>query len=92
VLRGERGPVSAYCDSCRENRQRELARLRVQEMRARRGAARPLSGPLTTGELRPEGAFPASGRLPRSSRPDASLPEGRAGRVDLATQGVLPHK
>jgi len=39
VIRGERGPVSAYCDSCREDRKRELARLRVQEMRARRGAA-----------------------------------------------------
>jgi len=39
VIREERGPVSAYCDRCRENRKRELARLRVQEMRARRGAA-----------------------------------------------------
>jgi len=37
VIRGERGPVSAYCDRCREDRKRELARLRVQEMRARRG-------------------------------------------------------
>ena len=39
VIRGERGPVSAYCDVCREERKREQARLRVQEMRSRRGLA-----------------------------------------------------
>ena len=42
VIRGERGPVTAYCDACREERKRDQARLRVQEMRARhraRGAA-----------------------------------------------------
>lgn len=38
VLRGERGPVSAYCDSCREQRKREQARVRMAAMRARRGA------------------------------------------------------
>ncbi len=43
VLRGERGPVSAYCDVCREERKREQARLRVQEMRARRGPLAPRS-------------------------------------------------
>ncbi len=38
VIRGERGPVSAYCDSCREQRKREQARARMTAMRARRGA------------------------------------------------------
>ncbi len=38
VIRGERGPVSAYCDSCREQRKREQARARMAAMRARRGA------------------------------------------------------
>ena len=37
VLRGERGPVSAYCDSCREQRKRDQARARMAAMRARRG-------------------------------------------------------
>jgi len=39
VIRGERGPVSRYCDVCREERKREQARLRVQAMRNRRGLA-----------------------------------------------------
>ncbi len=39
VIRGERGPVSRYCDVCREERKREQARLRVQAMRTRRGLA-----------------------------------------------------
>jgi hypothetical protein len=39
VIRGERGPVSRYCDACRLERQREQARLRVQAMRSRRGLA-----------------------------------------------------
>jgi hypothetical protein len=39
VLRGERGPLTAYCDVCREERQREQARQRVAAMRARRRAA-----------------------------------------------------
>ncbi len=29
VTRGERGPVSAYCDVCREERKREQTRERV---------------------------------------------------------------
>jgi len=45
VLRGERGPVSAYCDVCRAERKREQARQRMAALRARRrlagGAARP---------------------------------------------------
>jgi hypothetical protein len=36
VIRGERGPVSAYCDSCREQRQRDQARVRMAAMRTRR--------------------------------------------------------
>ena len=39
VIRGDRGPVSRYCDVCREERKREQARLRVQAMRTRRGLA-----------------------------------------------------
>jgi len=39
VIQGERGPVSRYCDVCREERKREQARLRVQAMRTRRGLA-----------------------------------------------------
>ncbi len=42
VIRGERGLVSAYCDVCRAERKRDQARLRVQEMRARRGATGPV--------------------------------------------------
>ncbi len=42
VTRGERGPLTAYGDLCREDRKREQAR-RVQEMRARRRAAAPVS-------------------------------------------------
>ncbi len=40
VRRGARGPLTAYCDVCREERTREQARLRVQEMRARHRATR----------------------------------------------------
>ena len=39
VIRGERGPVSAYCDVCREERKREQARARVQALRDRRRRA-----------------------------------------------------
>ena len=42
VLRGERGPVTAYCDLCREERAREQARQRVAAMRARQRQARGL--------------------------------------------------
>ncbi len=35
VTRGERGPVSAYCDVCREERKREQGRARVQALRDR---------------------------------------------------------
>jgi len=38
VVRGERGPVTAYCDFCREERKREQARQRVATMRARQRA------------------------------------------------------
>ena len=38
VIRGERGPVSAYCDLCREERKREQARLRMAALRDRRRA------------------------------------------------------
>ncbi|GAC1437094.1 MAG: hypothetical protein NVSMB65_11290 [Chloroflexota bacterium] len=38
VLRGERGPLTAYCDVCREERTRAQARQRVAAMRARRRA------------------------------------------------------
>lgn len=38
VIRGERGPVSKYCDACREQIRREQARARVQAMRERRRA------------------------------------------------------
>ncbi len=40
VLRGERGPLTAYCDVCREERMREQARQRVAAMRARRAVGR----------------------------------------------------
>ena len=36
VTRGERGPVTAYCDLCREERKREQARARMQALRERR--------------------------------------------------------
>lgn len=39
VFRLERERVSQYCDSCRLEREREQARLRVAAMRRRRGAA-----------------------------------------------------
>jgi hypothetical protein len=35
VIRGERGPISAYCDLCREERKREQARLRMAALRDR---------------------------------------------------------
>ena len=38
VVRGERGPISAYCDVCREERKREQARLRMAALRDRRRA------------------------------------------------------
>ena len=44
VLRGERGPLTAYCDVCREERMREQARRRVAAMRARRRAAGSVTG------------------------------------------------
>jgi len=40
VIRGERGPLTAYCDVCREERKRDQARQRMAAMRA----ARHLSG------------------------------------------------
>ncbi len=39
VIRGERGPVTAYFDVCREERKREQARQRVAAMRVRRQVA-----------------------------------------------------
>jgi hypothetical protein len=36
VIRGERGPVTAYCDLCREERKREQARERMRALRERR--------------------------------------------------------
>ncbi len=36
VTRGERDPLTAYCDVCREERKREQARARMQALRARR--------------------------------------------------------
>ncbi len=44
MLRGERGPLTAYCDVCREERMREQARRRVAAMRARRRAAGSVTG------------------------------------------------
>ncbi len=38
VIRGERGPVTAYCDACREERKREQARARMQAFRDRQRA------------------------------------------------------
>ncbi len=38
VIRGERGPVSKYCDTCREQRKRDQVRERVQALRDRRRA------------------------------------------------------
>lgn len=35
VIRGERGPVTAYCDVCREERRREQERERSARYRAR---------------------------------------------------------
>jgi len=53
VIQGERGPVSAYCDVCREERQREQTRARVQAMRQRQRLASPLSVTDTTGICTP---------------------------------------
>lgn len=39
VIRGERGPVSKYCDVCRAEIKRDQARARVQAMRARKALA-----------------------------------------------------
>ncbi len=36
VTRGERGPVTLYCDLCRDEVKREQARARMQAMRQRR--------------------------------------------------------
>jgi hypothetical protein len=36
VIRGERGPVTAYCDVCRTERKRAQARERMRVLRARR--------------------------------------------------------
>ncbi len=36
VTRGERGPVTIYCDLCREEVKREQARARMQKMRQQR--------------------------------------------------------
>jgi len=36
VIRGERGPLTAYCDTCREERKRVQARLRMAALRERR--------------------------------------------------------
>jgi len=35
VIRGERGPVTVYCDLCREERKRAQARARMREFRDR---------------------------------------------------------
>ncbi len=35
VIRGERGPVTAYCDLCREERKRAQARERMRALRDR---------------------------------------------------------
>ena len=35
VIRGERGPVTAYCDICRAEHKRDQARQRMATMRAR---------------------------------------------------------
>jgi len=37
VIRVDRERISAYCDLCREEREREQARERVRQMRERRG-------------------------------------------------------
>jgi hypothetical protein len=36
VVRGERGPLTAYCDPCRADRKRVQARLRMAALRQRR--------------------------------------------------------
>jgi hypothetical protein len=39
VIRGERGPVTGYCDICREERKRAQARARMQALRDRQRRA-----------------------------------------------------
>jgi hypothetical protein len=39
VIRGERGPLTRYCDACRQERKRAQARARMAAMRARQRAA-----------------------------------------------------
>ena len=51
VLRGERGPVSAYCDVCRAERKREQARQRMAALRVRRRLAVGTASP--TGDMEP---------------------------------------
>jgi len=41
VWRGERGPVSKYCDVCRDQRKRDQARARMQALRDRRSSRPP---------------------------------------------------
>jgi hypothetical protein len=36
VIRGERGPLTAYCDICRADRKRAQARVRMAALRDRR--------------------------------------------------------
>ncbi len=38
VIRGERGPLTAYCDTCRADRKRAQARVRMAALRDRRRA------------------------------------------------------
>lgn len=40
ALRFERERISAYCDECREQREREQAQARMERMRARRALSR----------------------------------------------------
>lgn len=41
VIRGERGPLTAYCDACRAERKRDQARQRMVLLRARRRSGAP---------------------------------------------------
>ena len=51
VLRGERGPLTAYCDLCRAERKREQARQRMAALRARRRFAAGAASPAGEREL-----------------------------------------
>ena len=51
VLRGERGPLTAYCDLCRAERQREQARQRMAALRVRQRLAGGAASP--SGERKP---------------------------------------